>query len=203
MADDITRKHLDRARVRGAPSAIPGAAGLVHSYPFEEVNRQTARALVAPLEKGFHLEALKAAQEKLAQLAAQQDLFVVEQPLVALKADPMEAPPGSWEWEVLLPIRGRAKADEAAGVTVGRIHGGSYVETMTHGGFPDLPNLYTFFLGRLLPSRKQQLTRPVIYHRTLGLLESANAERLHVAVFLPIQLSLKPPTRLVTREEMT
>jgi DNA gyrase inhibitor GyrI len=203
MADDITRKHLDRARVRGAPTAIPGASGMVGTYPYEEINRHAARALVAPLEKGFPLESLKAAQEKLAQLAAQQELFIVEQPLVALKADPVDAPPNTWEWEVLLPVRGRAKADEAAGVTVGRIHGGSYIETMTRGGFPDLPNLYAFFLGRLLPSRKQQLTRPLIYHRALGLLESANAERLGVTVFLPIQLSLKAPTRLVTREEMT
>ena len=45
MPDDITQKHLDRARVRGAPSTIPGSSGLVGTYPVEEVQRQTVRAL--------------------------------------------------------------------------------------------------------------------------------------------------------------
>jgi DNA gyrase inhibitor GyrI len=203
MADEITQKHLDHARVRGAPSTIPGATGLVGTYDIEEHTRQTVRALVMPLERDFTVPQLKSAQEKLSQTAAKQSLRVLEQPLIALKADPMEDPPGDWEWELVLPVRGRVMADEEAGITPGRIHGGMYVETHTPKGFKDLRSVYMYCLGRFLPAHKQQLTRPLIYHRVLDGLETGRPDKLTLAIYFPIQLSLKPPVQLVTRETMT
>ncbi len=203
MTDEITQKHLDKARVRGAPSTIPGSTGLVGTYDIEEITRHTVRALVLPLDRNFTVDQLREGQEKLSQLAAQQKLSVLEPPLVALKADPMEAPPGDWEWDLMLPVRGRALADEGAAVSIGRIHGGMYVETVTAKGFNDLRSVYMFCLGRFLPGRKQQLTRPLIYHRVLSGLETGRPDKLTLAVYFPIQLSLKLPVQLVTRETMT
>src|SRR5690606_26534761 len=113
MADEITQKHLDKARVRGAPATIPGAAGLVGTYDIEENTRQTVRSLVMALDRNFTVAQLQECQDKLAQIAAKQKLRVLEPPLIALKADPMETPPGEWEWELVLPVRGRAAADES------------------------------------------------------------------------------------------
>ncbi len=45
MIDDITKKHLQKARVRGAPATIPGSAGLINGYDCEEITRNAARAL--------------------------------------------------------------------------------------------------------------------------------------------------------------
>ena len=202
MVDDITQKHLQKARVRGAPTTIPGAAGLVGSYPYEEIVRHTVRALALDLPYGFTARTVREAQAKLAQVAAVQQLQVLEPPLLALHGDPSEDPAYEWQWHALLPVRGRAQADEAQGITVTRVHGGQYLETVTAGGFADLENVYTYFLGHFLPSRKQQLTRAVLYHRVLDGLDDDYAKRLTLAVFLPIQLSLKLPTKLVTREQM-
>lgn len=203
MADEITQKHLDKARVRGAPSTIPGSGGMVGSYDVEERTRQTVRALVMALDRNFTVGQVKDAQEKLSQTAAKQKLKVLEQPLIALKADPMADPPGDWEWELTLPVRGRVLADEDAGITPGRIVGGMYVETVTNKGFKDLRSVYMYCLGRFLPSRKQQLTRPLIYHRVLDGLDTGRPDKLTLAIYFPIQLSLKQPVQLVTRETMT
>lgn len=202
MTDEITRKHLQRARVRGAPATIPGVAGLVGDYESQQLIRQTLRALALPLERNFRVEALREGQQKLSQVAAAQQLRVLEAPLFALHGDPVEDLPHEWSWQLLLPVRGRAQAIEADGITVERVHGGQYVETLTKKGFPDLLNLYTFFLGHYLPRSKHQLTRPCIYHRVVSGLESDDPAKLTLAVFMPIQLSLKAPVRLVTREEM-
>jgi hypothetical protein len=139
----------------------------------------------------------------MAQLAAKQKLRVLEEPLIALDNNPMEDLPHDWKWSLLLPVRGPAKADEASGVTTTRIHGGAYLETMTPKGFDDLYNVYAFFLGRFMPDHKQQLTRPVIYHRVIDGIESDDPRKLSLAIFLPYYLSLKQPARLVTREEMS
>lgn len=203
MTDDITQKHLDKARVRGAPATIPGSGGMVGTYDIEEITRQTVRSLVMPLDRNFTVAQLNEAREKLSQAAAKQKLRVLEPPLIALEADPMEDPPGEWTWELVLPVRGRALADESAGITPGRIFGGMYVETVTTKGFKDLRSVYMFCLGRFLPAHKQQLTRPLIYHRVLDGLDTGRPDKLTLAVYFPIQLSLKQPVQLVTRETMT
>ena len=202
MADEITQKHLNRARVRGAPSSIPGASGLIGSYAFEEEQRQTTRALSMPLDKDFSIAELREAQEKLAQVAAKQGLRALEQPMFALEADPMEQVPHEWSWRLYLPVSGKAMPDEAAHITVSRIHGGAYIETQTAKGFRDLRNVYTFFLGEFLPMRSQQLTRPIIYHRVIAGLESDDPNALSLEVFLPFGMSLREPVRLLTREEL-
>ncbi len=202
MADEITQKHLSRARVRGAPSSIPGASGLVGSYRFEENTRQTMRALLTPLDRDFSIAELRESQTKLAQLAAKQQLQMLEPPMFALKADPVEQVPHEWEWELYLPVRGKIVADEANKVSPGRIHGGAYIETITTRGFADLRNLYTYFLGDFLPERHQQLTRPLIYHRVLAGIDGDDPGALTLAVFLPFAMTLKEPVRLVTREEL-
>lgn len=202
MMEEITQKHLERTRVRGAPSTIPGASGLVRAYPYDEQTRQTVRALTLTLDNDFSIAQLQSAQATLAQYAAKQGLRVLEQPMFALSNDPMEDIPSEWEWTLLQPVRGPAKKDEEAGLSVGRIQGGAYLSSTTAKGFPDLRNLYTFFLGEFLPSRKQQLTRPLIYHRVLSGLESGDPAKLTLEVFIPIQLTLSRPVRLVTREEM-
>ncbi|HZO12328.1 MAG TPA: GyrI-like domain-containing protein [Polyangiaceae bacterium] len=200
--DEITDKHLKRARVRGAPSTIPGSTGMVGSYDLREVQRAVMRALSIELDKNFTVEELRESQTKLAQTAAVQELNVLEPALIALHADPMEDVPHEWTWELLLPVRGRARADEAAGIKLARVHGGMYVETVTTKGFPDLRNVYTYLLGHYLPSHKQQLTRPIIYHRALDGLESHDPEKLTLAIYIPYYLSLKSPVKLVARDEM-
>jgi DNA gyrase inhibitor GyrI len=203
MADEITQKHLDRARVRGAPTAIPGSAGMVGSYDFEEIRRNTMRALALELSPELDAETLKTAQQKLAQIAASQGLKVVEPPLLALLSDPMQETPSEWSWQMLLPVSGRAQPDEGAGVSVSRVQGGMYVASHTRRGFADLGNLFAYFLGQFLPARKQELVRPLIYHRISDGLEHGRLDKLTLEVFIPIFLSLKTQPRLVTREEMT
>lgn len=202
MADDITQQHLDRARVRGAPSTIPGAAGMVGTYDYEEVQRNARRALAMDLGNDFTMPEMRAARDKLAQHAAKQKLKVVEQALIVLHADPVEDPPNEWNWTLVLPVSGRAQADEEAGISVTRIQGGAYIESITTKGFKDLYNLYTYVLGRLLPSHKQMLTRPEIYHRVVQGVENDNPSKCSVAVFVPFYLTLKAPTKLVHREEI-
>lgn len=202
MADEITQKHFNRARVRGAPSTIPGSAGLIGTYDCEEVTRQTVRALALDLHPDFSVFDLRNGGERLQQLAAIQKLRALEQPLFALAGDPMVDLPREWKWQLLLPVRGPAKPDEASAVTVSRIHGGAYLETMTPRGFGDLRNLYTYFLGRFMPAHKQQLTRSLIYHRVLHNIEGDDPNKLSLAVYLPYYLSLKQPQKLLTREEM-
>lgn len=201
MTDDITQKHLDKARVRGAPAAIPGSAGLVSSYDIDEVQRQATRALVLDLGTnagdGFPLKSLREGHQKLSQVAAIQKLRVLEAPLLALHADPMEDVPADWQWHLLLPVRGPAKSTDD--VTTGRLHGGMYVTAVTRGGFPDLDNLYAYLFGEFLPARKQQLTRPCIYHRILDGLDGHDPASLTIEAFVPIQLSLKSPLRLTSR----
>jgi DNA gyrase inhibitor GyrI len=203
MADEITQKHLDRARVRGAPTAIPGSAGMVGSYDVEEIRRNTMRALALELDPDLQAETLRAAQQKLAQLAAGQGLKVLEPPLLALLSDPMADAPHEWKWQLLLPVSGRAQADEAAAISVSRVHGGMYIASHTNRGFSDLGNLYAYFLGQFLPARKQELARPLIYHRITDGLDQGRLDKLSLEVFIPIFLSLKTQPRLVTREEMT
>jgi DNA gyrase inhibitor GyrI len=200
--DEITEKHLKRSRIRGAPSTIPGSTGMVPTYDLREVQRAMVRALCLELDQNFTVAELRQGQSKLAQTAAIQELTVLEPALIALYADPMENVPHEWRWELLLPVRGRARADEAAGIKLARIHGGMYVETVTTKGFPDLRNVYTYLLGHFLPSHKQQLTRPIIYHRALDGLETDDPAKLTLAIYIPYYLSLKPPVKLVARDEM-
>src|ERR1700685_2368856 len=108
-ADEITQRHLQKLRIRGAPSTIPGTVGFVGSYEAEETWRQTARALVTPLDKHVTGASLHAAFEKLTAGASSQRLSVLEDPLFALKGDPTEDPPHKWEYEAVLPIRGAGK----------------------------------------------------------------------------------------------
>src|SRR5262249_46587889 len=64
-ADEITQRHLQRLRIRGAPSTIPGSAGFVGFYEAEETWRQTARALVSPLGRTVTAASLTEAFAKL------------------------------------------------------------------------------------------------------------------------------------------
>ncbi len=149
--DLITQKHLNRLRVRGAPSAIPGSVGFVGTYEAEETWRQTGRALVTPLDRGFGAVALKEAYGRLAEGAERYKLATADEPLFALKGDPNDDPPHKWEYEAVLPIRGAAKLEE--GMTLTRIQGGMHIVTLTARGLVDLQNVYVYLFGKFLPRR--------------------------------------------------
>lgn len=190
MADEITKGHLKRARIRGAPSTIPGSAGFVGAYDAEETWRQTGRALVLPLERTFTAKTLRETFARLRAAAEAQNLTITEEPLFALKGDPEADPPHKWEYEALLPIRGNAKADGDIQVT--RVQGGMHIATVTSRGLPDLQHVYVFFFGKFMPSKKQQLMRPYILHRVIAGLEEGHDDRLGISVFVPAVLSIKP-----------
>lgn len=205
-ADEITQKHLQRQRVRGAPSTIPGAAGMVGSYDAEETWRQTGRALVLPLERGFTLQTLREAYARLTEVAERQKLSLPEEPMFALKGDPNDDPPHKWEYEAVLPIRGAAKPE--GDVTVARIQGGMHIASLTPRGLGDLKNLYVHLFGKFLPSKKQQLMRPYLLHRVHPLFEGSDKDHdeavdlvrdpalvnaaIAIAVYVPAVLSIKP-----------
>lgn len=189
-ADEITQRHLQRLRIRGAPSTIPGTVGFVGSYEAEETWRQTARALVTPLDRHFTAVTLREAYDKLRAAAERQGLAVVEDPLFALKGDPSEDPPHKWEYEAILPIRGAGKAED--GVALARIQGGMHIFTMTPRGLHDLRNVYVYLFGKFLPSKKQQLMRPYLLHRVVLGLETGHDDALTIAVYVPAVLSIKP-----------
>lgn len=189
-SDEITQKHLNRLRVRGAPSTIPGTAGFVGTYDAEEIWRQTGRALVVPLDPKFTAATLRETYARLSEVAARQKLTVVEEPMFALKGDPNQDPPHKWEYEAVLPIRGNAKAE--GDVVIARIQGGMHIATLTPRGLHDLRNLYVFLFGKFLPSKKQQLMRPYILHRVLQGLEDGDDNDLAIDVFVPAVLSIKP-----------
>ena len=188
-ADEITQRHLQRLRIRGAPSTIPGSVGFVGSYEAEETWRQTARALVLPLDKHVTGASLKQAFELLASSAAEQKLQVVEDPLFALKGDPTEDPPHKWEYEAILPIRGGAKPAE--GVSLARIEGGMHIFTITPRGLADLRNVYVYLFGKFMPGKKQQLMRPYLLHRVVEGLGGRD-DALTLGVYVPAVLSIKP-----------
>lgn len=188
--DEITQRHLNKLRIRGAPSTIPGSVGFVGTYEGEETWRQTGRALVAPLDRAFTAKTLAETYASLAQAAERQGLSVVEDPMFALKGDPSQDPPHKWEYEAVLPIRGAGKPEE--GVTVARIQGGMHIFTLTPRGLPDLRNLYVYLFGKFLPSKKQQLMRPYLLHRVVLGLEEGDDARLTIAVYVPAVLSIKP-----------
>lgn len=189
-SDEITQKHLNRLRVRGAPSTIPGTAGFVGTYDAEEIWRQTGRALVVPLDPRFTAATLRETYARLTEVATRQKLTAVEEPMFALKGDPNQDPPHKWEYEAVLPIRGNAKAD--GDVVIARIQGGMHIATLTPRGLHDLRNLYVFLFGKFLPSKKQQLMRPYILHRVLQGLEGGDDNELAIDVFVPAVLSIKP-----------
>lgn len=189
--DEITQKHLNRLRVRGAPSAIPGSVGFVGTYEAEETWRQAGRALVTPLERGFGVASLKEAYARLAAVAERHKLVVADDPLFALKGDPNEDPPHKWEYEAVLPIRGAASLKEE-GTTLTRVEGGMHIVTLSPRGLADLQNVYTYLFGKFLPAKKQQLRRPYLLHQVLEGLETGREDRLTIAVYVPAVLSIKP-----------
>jgi DNA gyrase inhibitor GyrI len=189
-SDEITQKHLQKLRVRGAPSTIPGSTGFVGTYEAEEIWRQTGRALVLPLDRHFTAASLSAAYAKLTDLAASQKLIAIEDPMFALKGDPAEDPPHKWDYEAVLPIRGAAKPE--GDVTVARIQGGMHIATLTPRGLRDLRNVYVYLFGKFLPSKKQELMRPYILHRVLDGLEKGDDDALAIDLFVPAVLSIKP-----------
>jgi DNA gyrase inhibitor GyrI len=189
-SDEITQKHLQKLRIRGAPSTIPGSTGFVGTYEAEEIWRQTGRALVLPLDRHLTAASLVAAYAKLADFAASQKLTAIEDPMFALKGDPAEDPPHKWEYEAVLPIRGAAKPE--GDVTVARIQGGMHIATLTPRGLRDLRNVYVYLFGKFLPSKKQELMRPYILHRVLDGLEKGDDDALAIDLFVPAVLSIKP-----------
>ena len=189
-SDEITQRHLDKLRIRGAPTTVPTAVASVGSYDAEEIWRQTSRALALPLEKGFSAAALRAAFGKLRAVAEQQKLGVVEEPMFALKGDPSEDPPHTWTYEAVLPIRGAAKPD--GDVTIRRVEGGMHIATMTPRGMGDLSNLYVHLFGRFFPAHKQQIMRPYVLHRVIAGLDKDTLDAAAISVFVPAVLSIKP-----------
>lgn len=189
-ADEITQRHLQRLRIRGAPATIPGSIGFVGNYDAEETWRQTGRALVTPLGRPISARALWEASVMLKAMAEQQKLQVVEDPLFVLKGDPDQDPPHKWEYEAVLPIRGAGKAE--GDVSVMRIQGGMHIFTMTPRGLGDLKHVYNYMFGKFLPSKKQQLMRPYILHRVIAGLDDGHDDRLGISVFVPAVLSIKP-----------
>jgi DNA gyrase inhibitor GyrI len=187
--DEITQRHLQKQRIRGAPSTIPGSGASVGSYEAEETWRQTVRALVAPLDKHVTGASLREAFARLAAVAAAQKLAVVEDPLFALKGDPNEDPPHKWEYEAVLPIRGAAKPEGDA-TLVRRVEGGMHIFTTTPRGLGDLKNVYVYLFGKFMPAKKQQLMRPYLLHRVV--VDSAHDDALTIAVYVPAVLSIKP-----------
>lgn len=190
MPDEITQRHLQRLRIRGAPSTIPGVAGFVGSYDAEETWRQTARALVVPIERQPTAAKLRDAFDKLRAVAEQQNLTVTEDPLFALKGDPEQDPPHKWEYEALLTIRGNAKADGDVGLA--RVEGGMHIATVTPRGISDLRNVYVYLFGKFMPVKKQQLMRPYVLHRVIDGLADRGDDALGISVFVPAVLSIKP-----------
>lgn len=189
-SDEITQKHLQKLRIRGAPSTIPGTTGFVGTYDAEEIWRHTGRALVMPLDRGFSAATLREAFGRLAEVAAGQKLVAVEDPMFALKGDPSQDPPHTWQYEAVLPIRGAAKAE--GDVTVARIQGGMHIATLTPRGLKDLRNMYVYLFGKFLPAKKQELMRPYILHRVLEGLERGDDDALAIDIFVPAVLSIKP-----------
>jgi hypothetical protein len=176
MPDEITQKHLQRLRIRGAPATIPGSHGLVGAYDGEETWRQTCRALVLPLDRGFTGAQLREAFAKLAEVASRQKATLFEEPMFALKGDPNQDPPHKWEYEAVLPFRGAGKTDD--GVSVARIQGGMHIASLTPRGLGDLKNLM----------------RPYLLHEVVVGLDKADThdDALVVAVYIPAGLSIKP-----------
>jgi hypothetical protein len=175
--------------------------GFVGSYEAEETWRQTARALVTPLDRHITAASLKEAYDRLEAVASAQKLSVVEDPLFALKGDPTEDPPHKWEYEAVLPIRGAGKGED--GVTVARVQGGMHIFTLTPRGLPDLKNVYVYLFGKFMPAKKQQLMRPYVLHRVVEGLDRnpgtmgeapkpVHDDALTIAVYVPAVLSIKP-----------
>jgi DNA gyrase inhibitor GyrI len=189
--DEITLRHLKKLRIRGAPSTIPGSAGFVGTYDAEETWRQTTRALVKPLGRAVTAASLRAAFERLQQVAEAQKLLVAEDPLFALRGDPSQDPPHRWEYEAVLPVRGAAKPD-GDDVKLARVDGGMHIATLTPKGLPDLKNVYVYLFGKFLPEKKQQLMRPYLLHRVIEGLERDRDDELAISVFVPAVLSIKP-----------
>ncbi|WP_437632225.1 hypothetical protein [Sorangium sp. So ce854] len=193
-SDETTPKPLRRPRARGAGAATTATpTTMTDGLDVEETWRQTCRALVAPLDRALTLPALRAAQARLAEVAARQGLAIVEEPLFGLKGDPGEDPPQRWAYEAVLPIRGAARPE--GDVTVARVEGGMYLAAIAPRGLDDLASLYGHLLRSLLPGRKQRLVRPYILHRAHRLAdrqERAPAEAVAVTVYAPAMLSMDP-----------
>ncbi len=202
--DEITQRHLQKLRIRGAPSDHP-RVGRVRRLLRGRGDLAPDRPRPGrPADQGpdRHLSgaSLSAAFERLAAAAAAQKLSVVEEPLFALKGDPTEDPPHKWEYEAILPIRGAAKAED--GFTLSRIEGGMHIFTVTPRGLPDLKNVYVYLFGKFMPAKKQQFMRPYILHRVLegnlGSNPAAHAthaspdDALVIGVYVPAVLSIKP-----------
>ncbi|AGP40633.1 hypothetical protein BE04_44945 [Sorangium cellulosum] len=189
-SDEPPPKHLGRPRGRGAPTATAAAAATTGGYDVEETWRQTARALVVPLERALTLPALRAAFARLTAVAARQKLTIAEGPLFGLRGDPENDPPARWGYEAVLPIRGAARRE--GDVTVMRIDGGMHLAATTPRGLDDLKRLYGYLLGTRFPAKHQQLARPYILHRLADGQARAPDEAIAVAVYAPAVLSIAP-----------
>jgi DNA gyrase inhibitor GyrI len=168
-------------------------------FLIRQARRPALRGLSRPLPAKLTVASLREGREQLAQLAATHQLQVVERPLFVLDADPSTDPRETWSWRTLLPIGGRLRKDELPeDVTVARTDGGTYVNTTTPRGLPDLDRVYRYFFEQYLPRYKHRLTRPCIFHRVLDGIEGDDPAALTVAVFFPVILSLEPVASAVT-----
>ena len=107
--DEITKGHLARLRIRGAPATIPGAAGFIGEYSASEVLRQAHRSLVRPIEGEVTIPKLREAFARLTEVAEAQKLKILGDPIYVVKADPMVVVPNKREHEACLAVWARPR----------------------------------------------------------------------------------------------
>ena len=181
MADPFAS---DPSRV-DADDASPG--GVV----VRQRTRIAVQALQLPLDRNWTVAQLRDGKQRLAQTAAKQQLRVLEPPLATLLANPAVDPPEEWSWQLLQPVSGRVQVDALdEDISVGRTHGGTFVQATTTEGLAGLDRLYEHLFRDYLPRYKHRLTRPCIYHRATDGVEGDDPNGLLLVVFVPVMLSL-------------
>ncbi|GAC1351602.1 MAG: hypothetical protein NVS3B20_09260 [Polyangiales bacterium] len=183
MADDITQKHLDRLRIRGAPATVPGITAMVGEYACQQVMRSAVRVLSQTIDQPLTFDKVKLAVAALREAQKRQGLTVAGNPILAVLDDPMQVVPNRRRLEAMLPIRGPSKEEEH--IKLGRVEGGFYVASRVVGPLSKLEDAYTYLLGKFLPSRRWELARAQILHHLPEDLETANEKQLVIEILIP------------------
>ncbi len=183
MADDITEKHLAKARIRGAPATVPGVTGMVGEYPCQQVMRSAVRVLAKSIDQPLTFEKVKAAVTELREAQKRQGLTVAGNPILVVADDPMKVVPNKRKHEVMLPIRGPSR--EEGDVKPARVDGGFYVAAKVPGPLARLEDAYTYLLGKFLPSRRWELARPQVLNHLPEDLDTTPEKALLIEVLIP------------------
>jgi len=183
MPDDITAKHLAKQRIRGAPSTVPGVAGMVGEYPCQQVMRSAVRVLARSIEQPLTFEKVKAAVTELREAQKRQGLTVAGNPILAVSDDPMQVVPHKRKLEVMLPIRGPSR--EEGDIKPARVDGGFYVAARVSGPLSMLEDAYTYLLGKFLPSRRWELARAQILNNLPEDLDNTPEKNLAIEILVP------------------